>query len=120
METVAHGNLSTCRASARLRMGVVFVAVALGLTAAATQPGVPQGYRLALIVPFFIAAVGVLQGVSGTCVRRAARGEREEATGAEPILNPTVKARLRTEMHRILARATAVAVACTALVFLLP
>ena len=120
MDAAPRGNLTPCRSAVRLRGGVGFFAVALGLTMLAMQPGVPAGYRLALVVPFFLAALGVFQGLYGTCLKRAMRGEREDPSGPEPILNPAVRATMHSEMRRILVRAGAVALACTALVYALP
>ena len=64
--------------------------------------------------------MGVFQGLYGTCVKRAVRGEREDPTGPEPILNPAVRMHMHDEMRRVLAHSGAIAVACTALVWLLP
>jgi len=58
--------VSETAASARLRHGVVALAVALALGVALVESGVPAIWRLTLFVPFFFAAAGFYQGLYRT------------------------------------------------------
>ncbi len=60
------GNLSPGAASARLRAGVIALAVALALGVALVQLQVATPWRMALFVPFFFAASGFYQGLYRT------------------------------------------------------
>lgn len=66
MASSAASNLSpSCRARA-LRHGVAALAGALVLAVVLAKLGVPWAWRLLLIVPFYVAANGFLQGLYGT------------------------------------------------------
>ena len=61
-----NGNLSPLAASARLRHGVVALAVALALGVVLVELSVPAVWRLTLFVPFLFAASGFYQGLYRT------------------------------------------------------
>ena len=60
------GNLSARPTAARLRGGVVFLALALILAVALVYAQVPWAYRLLLFLPFFVAANGFFQALYRT------------------------------------------------------
>jgi hypothetical protein len=45
----------------RLRMGIVFMAIGVVGAVGIAVAGAPRGLRLALLLPFYLGAVGVLQ-----------------------------------------------------------
>lgn len=66
MVTSAASNLSPgCRARG-LRYGVATLSGALVLAVVLAKLGVPWAWRLLLVVPFYVAANGFLQGLYGT------------------------------------------------------
>ena len=50
----------------RLLMGVVFLAAAVGLGVVLVLVGAARGWRLALIVPLWVAGLGLFQARAGT------------------------------------------------------
>lgn len=114
------GNLQGGKASQMLRMGLVTLAVALGLAIACLKLGAGAPWRALLVVPFFIAAAQLLQGVYGTCAWHAQRQERATDEGTERVADPAVAAAQRALGLRLMARAAMTAVAVTALFVLAP
>lgn len=112
-------NLTPCRASARLRTGVAFFAVALGLTVAMTQLQWAQPFRWLLVVPFFMACSSVTQGLYGACAMRAMLGQREDANGPEQIADPEMRQAARDRSLRAMLHGAVVAAALTAVVVVL-
>lgn len=62
----ATANLSPACSARGLRYGVVAVAAALISAVILAKLGVPWAARLLLLVPFYMAANGFLQGLYGT------------------------------------------------------
>ena len=54
-------NLGLTGRRQRLWMGMVFLAIALGGAVALIMGGLPRGARLALVLPFYLGSVGLLQ-----------------------------------------------------------
>ena len=54
-------NLGASGRRQRLLMGIVFMAVAVVGAAAMVAAGLPRGARLALFIPFYLGATGLLQ-----------------------------------------------------------
>ena len=54
-------NLGLSGRRQRLWMGVVFLAIGVGGAVALIAGGLPRGARLALVLPFYFGAVGLLQ-----------------------------------------------------------
>ena len=59
------GNIGEGPQNARLRAGVLAFVVALALAVAMIRSGFPAALRLALLVPFFVAANGLYMGLFG-------------------------------------------------------
>jgi hypothetical protein len=60
------GNLAPSCSARGLRFGLLSLTVALVSAVVLAKLGVPWAWRLLLIVPFFVAANGFLQGLYGT------------------------------------------------------
>lgn len=114
-------NLGQRGQNARLRLGVIGLAVALALSVTLDRMGVSPLWRLVTFVPFFVAAYGGLQGLFRTCPSHARQGTRESDSGAPlPQSDERTKAASRRWSRLILAMSLGFALAASLLVSLLP
>jgi hypothetical protein len=119
MGTIAR-NIGPAGRRRRVIGGVVLLV--LGVTGAALLllGGVSRGVRLALFVPFFGAAMGLLQGRDHTCVMLAARGQCEIGSGFAPVTDSWLVGQLKRQAREVLVESAVVAAFVTGLVLLLP
>jgi hypothetical protein len=119
MATIAR-NLGPGGRRMRGVMGFVLLAVGVGGAAALVLLGVDRGVRLALFVPFFGAALGLLQARDHTCVMLAARKQCELAGGLATVDDPWLAAQLRRQAGEVLLESAMFAAFCTGAVLLIP
>jgi hypothetical protein len=88
----------------------------LGAMAAALLIGFGAGraWRIAVFLPLWGGALGLLQVREKTCVALAARGVQNMDGGDEAITDPSVLAQMRRQARRVHTRAALLAVAVTA------
>ena len=106
----------------RMRMIGGIVLLTLGVLGAAVLllRGADRGLRVALLVPFFGAALGLLQARDHTCVMLAARRQCEIGRGREPVGDPWLAGQLRRQARELLFESALAAAFLTGLVLLLP
>jgi hypothetical protein len=116
----AAGNLESEGQSARMRVGIIALAVALGLVLALQAFDAPRLWRLSLFLPFFLTLFGATQALYRTCPSLAARGVREVCGAEEPVVRAAERDRSRSVGHRILLLSTVGAALATAVFVLMP
>jgi hypothetical protein len=113
------GNLGPKQRRQRFVIGWVGLAVCTLAVTLLALDGAPRLWRLPLIVPWWIAALGVLQARSNVCVALAARGLQQLDRAPEP--QPHAELTLvRQEARRIHVRALLMALSLTVVSLLIP
>ena len=100
-------------------MGLVSFGVAVLLATLISALGAPRGWRLTLLVPLWIGALGIFQALDKTRIRLAARGRRDMDTGGEPITDPVELARVRSQARRVHVKSLLLSIVVTAIVILI-
>ena len=109
-------NLGRAVQTRRLRGGVIAFAIALSFALGLEHIRADRSVRMALFVPFFAAAWGIAQGLSGTDPPLALRGLRDNGEGREAIVGAYELARVRASARLVVWIALGVAALLTALV----
>lgn len=106
----------------RLRVigGLALLAVTVAGAAALVLGGFDRGARLALLVPLFGAAVGLLQARDHTCVLLASRNQSEIGGGVAAVSDSWLAGQLRRQAREVLIESAAIAMVLTGLVLLIP
>ena len=100
--------------------GLVFFSFGLVLAVVLVKSSLPVGYRALAFVPFMAGSLLVFQAAYRTCVRLAIRHERATQHGIERVANrEQIQADMR-RMRKIFRVSAMVALAATALLFLVP
>lgn len=113
-------NLTAAGVRQRRMFGVAMALVAVAGAVAAVWLRIPRLARLGLVVPFFLAGLGLLQARARTCVVLAAKDRREGAAGVEPVADPDEAARLRAVGARVIRLSLLLALVATGVVVALP
>jgi hypothetical protein len=119
MATIAR-NIEPRGRRKRLIQGFILLAFALAAAALLVLGGFDRGLRLALFVPFFGAALGVLQGRDHTCVMLAARNQCEAGGSLGAVADPWMAGQLRRQARELLVESVLAAALATGLVLLIP
>lgn len=114
------GNLESEGQSARMRIGIISLAVALGLVLALQALDAPRLSRLSLFLPFFLTLFGATQALYRTCPSLASRGVREVCGAEEPVARASERTRSRAIGHRVLLLSAVGAAIATAIFVLVP
>jgi hypothetical protein len=101
-------------------VGVVMLGIAVTLAAALVLFGAPRVWRLLVVVPAWIAGIGLFQVKEKTCVALAARGLRNLDTGDEKIIDAIELRHVKAQARRVHAEAATFALAIVVVVMLLP
>jgi hypothetical protein len=104
----------------RVLGGVALLTVAVIGAVLLVVGGVARGARLALFVPLFGAAVGLLQARDHTCVRLAATNQCDMGAGIGAVTDTWLAAQLRRQARELLLESTIVAAFLTGVVLLIP
>ncbi len=113
-------NLESEGQSARMRLGIIALAVALALLLGLQALEAPRLWRAFLFVPFFLALFGATQALYRTCPSLASRGVREVCGSEEPVARASERQRSRQLGHRVLWLSALGAVIATVVFLLLP
>ncbi len=119
MATIAR-NIGPTGRRWRVTGGVVLLVAGVAGAALLVLGGVDRGARLALFVPFFGAAIGLLQARDHTCVMLAARSQCEIGRGFGAVSDSWLAGQLRRQAREVLIESAVVAAFLTGLVLLLP
>lgn len=95
-------NLESAGQSARMRLGIAALAVALGAVLALEAFEAPRAWRLVLFLPFFLTLFGATQALYRTCPSLAARGVREVCGSEEPVARASERQRSQQLGRRVL------------------
>jgi hypothetical protein len=104
----------------RLAFGLVMLAVALGGGAWGIAAGASPALRAVLVIPSFLAGLGIFQARAKTCVALAAKGVRNLDAGEEPVADAAESLQLRRQARTVLLQALAFAAVLTAALCLFP
>ena len=121
MATIAR-NIGSAGRRQRLVYGAILGVIGLAAAAllVAGVGGVSRGARLLLFLPFLGAALAMLQARDHTCVRLAARGQRNLDRGSEAVADPWLSTQLRRQAREIVIEAVLAATLLTGIVLLFP
>ena len=115
------GNLWGGGQGQRMRIGIVFLAVALVGAVILVEGGFPVWSRALLFVPLLFAGLGAFSGLYRTCPTIAAHGARYSSeTGETPMANPEDIAAARCLASRVKLNAIVAAGLVTGVTFLIP
>ena len=121
MATIAR-NIGASGRRQRLLGGAI--SLVIGIAAAALLVtgvgGVPRGARLLLFLPFLGAALGLMQARDHTCVRLAARGQRDLDRGSEAVADPWLSTQLKRQAREVVIEAALAAAFLTGIALMLP
>jgi hypothetical protein len=113
-------NLCAQERGERMRSAVVMLGVALVALVLFTELGPRFGiaihWRALVAIPFFGAALQLVQAYSGVCIFHAKRGTRATAGYVEGVLDPRQRARMQKLGRGVLASAGVITMVATVLV----
>ena len=121
MATIAR-NIGAVGRRQRLVYGAILLAIGIAAAAllVAGVGGVARGARLLLFLPCLGAALAMLQARDHTCVRLAARGQRDLDRGSETVADPWLSTQLKRQAREIVIEAVLAAALLTGVVLLFP
>ncbi|HEU5210476.1 MAG TPA: hypothetical protein VFU06_13870 [Longimicrobiales bacterium] len=117
MERVA--NIGGTALRRRLLLGIAGGAIALALVWTQSHFALPRAVRLLAFAPLLAATYGLLQVRERTCVRLAARGQRDMGGGVEDIEDAMERYRVRRQAAVVHASALISAAAVTAVLYVI-
>lgn len=108
-------NIGTGERRKRLVWGIVAsgAGVALAITLAVIQA--PLIWRLPLFVLFLVGALGIFQARAKTCVKLAARGQRDMDTGPQTIPDAAELQQVQRQARAVYVKSAVTAAILTAL-----
>jgi hypothetical protein len=119
MATIAR-NIGPGGRRTRVIGGAVLLAVTVVAAGLLVGFGLDRGLRLALFVPLFGGALGLLQARDHTCVMLAARNQCEIPRGVAAVTDSWLAGQLRRQAREVLLEAAVLAAFLTGLALLIP
>jgi hypothetical protein len=119
MATIAR-NIGPVGRRWRVIGGVVLLVVGVAGATLLVLGGVARGARLGLFVPFFGAAMGMLQARDHTCVMLASRGQCEIGPSVGAVTDPWLAGQLKRQAREVVLESVVVAAFLTGVVLVLP
>lgn len=110
-------NLADRGVRQRRTLGIVWLVISLVATGSLLVFHAPRVWRLALVVPFALAAVGFLQAHERTCVALGVAGKRENPDGTFSDVPAAECPTINRRVTSIMVRVVLIAVAATAVVW---
>ena len=110
-------NLADRGVQQRRTLGIIWLVISLMAVGSLIVFGAPRVWRLALAVPFALAAVGFIQAQERTCVALGAAHKRENPDGTLSEMPAEACAAINRKISSILVRVVLIAVAATAIVW---
>jgi hypothetical protein len=117
MERVA--NIGGTALRRRLILGIAGALGAVGIVWIQSHFALPRAVRLLAFAPLLAASYGGLKVRARTCVRLAARGQRDMGRGAEEIEDAVERYRVRRQAAVVHASALIGAAAITAVLYVI-
>ena len=103
-------NLGMRASNQALRSGVVLAGIALVAFLLVSQLGGPRQLGWFIALPLVASSYMVISGVFGICIVHGLRGDRRADYGAEAVLDPASRARMRN--RALLAVSASVVIGC--------
>lgn len=104
----------------RFTIGSVTLAIGAAMALYFVATGSPRPWRLLVLLPFWVGAVGLFQAREKTCVSLSARGLRNMDAGDEPMTNPAEVEQVRAQARKVHIESFVTAILLTLLVALVP
>lgn len=101
LATSCHANIGPGERRKRLVAGIGMLAVSLAVGMGLIVTDVPRWWRIGLLLPFWLGALGLFEARERTCVVLAARGVRNLDGGEEPIEAQAVETQLRAQARKV-------------------
>ena len=116
---VSVANIGTREQRKRRLLGIVALAVGVGVAFVLVVLSAPRWSRAVIFFPVWIAGLGLMQAREQVCIALAAGGRRNMDAGEEPIDDEDLVGQLRLKARSINRRAliTALVITVVALVF---
>lgn len=116
MTDVCIPNIGPRERRRRLIIGIAMFVIAAAVAATLIVADAPKAWRLFVLLPLWVGALGVIQVKEKTCVALAARGMRNMDSGDEPISDAIELDHVKAQSRRVHVQAAVFAIALTALV----
>ena len=100
----------------RLIIGIAMFAIAAAVATMLIVTAAPKAWRLFVLLPCWVGALGVIQVKEKTCVALASRGMRNMDSGDEQITDAIELEHVKAQSRRVHMQAAVFAIALTALV----
>ena len=110
-------NLAERGVRQRRTMGVIWLVISLIATGSLIVFDAPRVWRLALVIPFALAAVGFIQAQERTCVALGAAHKRENPDGTFSDVPAQECPAINRKVASILVRVVLISLAATAIVW---
>ena len=104
-------NLGARASSQQLRFGVIVAGIALVGFLVVNQLGGARQLGWFVAVPLVAASYLVISGIFGICIVHAIKGDRRADYGAEAVLDPDSRARMRN--RALLAVSASIVIGCS-------
>jgi hypothetical protein len=104
----------------RLTGGAVVFAVGAAVAAMLILAQFNRWWRLAVFIPFYMGALGIVQAKEKTCVALAAQGLRNMDNGEERIMEPHKAEAMRTKAASVQRRSLFLSTVLTAVTLVIP
>lgn len=108
-------NIGTRERRKRLVWGVVASGVGAVIAVLLVTVGAPLIWRLPLFLIFYVGALGIFQARDKTCVKLAARGQRDMDAGPQEIPDAAELQKVRRQARVVYAKSAITAAILTAL-----
>ena len=111
-------NIGLVERRKRHRLGVVGLALGVGVVVAARTLDLGPWATFASAFPFFVGFLGIFQARARTCVALAAQGVRNMDAGAEAVADAGQLEASRAEARRVIVRSATATLIVTAVAIL--
>jgi hypothetical protein len=112
-------NLAERGVRRRQTMGIIWLVISIVAAGSMILLNSARAWRLVLVIPFALAAVGLLQAHERTCVALGMAGKRENPDGTYSKIPADECPAIDRKVRSIMVRVMLIAVAATALVWAL-
>ena len=112
---IVKGNLEAHAQDTQMRMGIIALAVALGVATLLAKVSASPGYRVLAFVPFLFASYGMLAALYRTCGLTAMAGRRITSDGSERVADRVELADQRRRGLRVIGGSLLLAATATSL-----
>jgi hypothetical protein len=104
----------------RITIGSTTMAIGAALAVYLVASGAPRPWRLLVLLPLWVGAIGLFQAKEKTCVALTARGMRNMDAGDEVVTNASELEQMRAQARKVHIESFLTALLLTLLVALLP